>query len=1218
LTYRFFRSTFALLPLCVLLVASTGGLAAGELEELNFAKKLMRDGLYVAAAEEFQRFAERYPGSPHRAEALSQAGEAYMKAGKANEALGAFDTYMESYASGPDACRVRFHRGRILKALKRYADSADEFLQLADTYLDCALVDQALLEAGDCLLSAGEVSQATSVLRRLVQGRESSDVTPRGMFSLSLALERGGRDLEASEVLKKILESYPKSPVAALALLNLADKASARGEFDEAIAYLDRVEERFEELALRERAALLTIGILEGRGDDGRLLAETRDFIDRFRESPKRGEVYMKAIRAASRLRRHEDLLRLVRSFRAENTFSDPDGEIRLLEAGALAARGETERAITLLEDFRYDHPRSPLREDALRLDADLLYSAGRVEEARRVYSALMLEPLETARRGALLERMAEIAADHFADTTSALDYWTMVLESGGDLEEKALFRIGIFRERLGDRSGAVEAFGRLLERFPRGEYAAAAKKAVRRIGLRPDWTAEAARKLAEIAASTEDASHRSVRAGIVAIEEAGDPYRAVELLERGLRTKLPDSIRGMAKYELGAARYRISELQEASGKNHDKERERALSLWLETAREFVGTPWGGRAHRAYIEAKFDQWNAAERLARIDEYLSFYGKGEGRWWADRKKLEFLYDLAQKGDTLSLDRALTLSGELLGSGAPEGVRREAALRRGYLYRIAGDARAAASAFENFVSRYGEDSRSPAVLYDLGETYLELREYERAARVYRACMESAVQRELQEKSMLRMGDGYYYARRFEEAASAYADFSERYPSSPLAGEAIFREALALERLGEAGRADRIVESLAERDDLSPRLRAKVLRKRGERFILSGDFEKAGPPLEELVSLERSYENLFLLARARLGAGAYKEAADGFTRALGFDGADSCGVLSGRARANLGRGELGRARTDIESLERRCPGSRELAEVLLRRGIIESERGECALADSTLTGLRRRFAGTGEAMDALYYLALCDMKRGGYDRAVERLESFLGAAPQSELAPEAYFKLAGAHYAKGNHNLAARYYALAAESYDDPEQACLARRNLGRIYQELEDWEKAADTWKEISELHPEREGAVEALFNLGFCYNQTGRDELAYGVYKRIPDVAVSEEQRGRSHYWAGVSLKNLGRYAEAVREFLRVPYLRTGGMWGVTSKLEAAACCERLGETDEALKIYRDVIRNHGPASDWGRVASEAVRRITGETPGRDGSSGGGEDRRDGP
>ena len=1215
---RFSRSIPLLFLTCTILAAATIGLSAGEIEEFNFAKKLMRDGLHIAAAEEFQRFAETYPGSPRRAEALLHAGEAYMKVGKATEALGVFDSYMDSYASGIDACRVRFYRGRILKALKRYAESADEFLALTETYIECSLVDQALLEAGDCLLSVGEVSQATGILRRLVYGRESSDVTPRGMLSLSLALERSGRDLEASEVLQKILENYPESPVAALALLNLAGKASSGGDFDTAIAYLDRVEKGFEEQALRERAALLAIEIHSGRGDGDRLLAETLRFLERFGDSRRRGEVYETAIRTAWRLDRHEDILKLIKSFRSEEIFDDPSGEMRLFESRALAAKGETERAITLLDDFEYDHPRSPMRAEAYGLEADLLYGAGRVEEARRIYSALLLEPQEDTEREAILERMAEISVSHLSDTTSALAYWTMVLETGGELEEKALYRIGTLRDRIGDGKGAAEAFKWLLERFPQSEYAPAVEKTVARIELRPEWTAESARRLAEIAASREDAAHRSVRAGIVAIEEAGDPYSAVDLLELGLKGDLPDSIRGMAKYELGMARDRIAALLESAGNDHRREREKALSLWLETAREFVGTIWGGKAHKAYLEGKFENWNGAERLARIDEYLSFYKEGEGRWWAYRKKVEFLYDLAQRGDSLSLDRALSLSEEIIRSGAPDAVKREAALRRGYLFRISGDQEAAAAAFEDFVSRYGDDTRKAPLLFDLGETYLERKDYDRAARAFGTCLEEAAARDLQEKSMLRRGDSFYYARRFSEAASVYAEFSDRFPSSHLAGEALFREALAWERLGDAGKADAIIASLAKREDLSRRLRIKVLRKRGERFLLSGDFGNAGSLLEELVSMERSYDNVLLLARARLGAGEYEEAAAGFTQALRFEGADSCGVLSARARANLRRGESRRAQRDIEALEQRCSAAKVLAGVLLERGVIEVEGGECSLADSTLAGLRRRFAGTGEAMDALYYLAVCDMKRGGYERAIDRLESFLRAAPQSELAPEAYFKLAGAHFTKGNPNLAARNYALAAESFDDPERAYLSRRNLGNVYQDLEDLEKAATTWKEISEIHAGHDGAVEALFNLGFCYNQTGRHELAYGVYRRIPDVALSEEQRGRSHYWAGVSLKNLGQYAEAVREFLRVPYLKTGGMWGVTSKLEAAGCYERLQENDEALKIYRDVVRAHGPTSDWGRVASEAVSRITGETPGQEGSSGGGEARRDGP
>ena len=106
-------------------------------------------------------------------------------------------------------------------------------------------------------------------------------------------------------------------------------------------------------------------------------------------------------------------------------------------------------------------------------------------------------------------------------------------------------------------------------------------------------------------------------------------------------------------------------------------------------------------------------------------------------------------------------------------------------------------------------------------------------------------------------------------------------------------------------------------------------------------------------------------------------------------------------------------------------------------------------------------------------------------------------------------------------------------------------------------------------------------------------------MAYEVYSRIPGVAENEEQQGRAHYWAGIALKNLGRCEDAVREFLRVPYLRTGGMWGVTSKLEAAVCYERIGRIDEAKAIYTQIVSAHGASSNWGSMAQESLDRLEG-------------------
>jgi TolA-binding protein len=1209
----------SILVLVCLPLFSALGLRAGEIDELNFARKLLRDGMYIAAAEEFLRFSENHPDSKHRQEALISAGEAYMRAGRASDALRAFDAYVASYPAGQEACKAIFYRGRIFKALKRYGDASGEFLSVADRFPDCPYVGQALLEAGDCLLSAGEAGEAAAVLRRLVYGRESSDMTPRGMLSLSLALEKSGRDLEALKVLEELIDKYPDSPVAALAMLSLAEKEFERGDAESAIDKLRRIEKRFEEEALRERASLLAIRIYSDREDDRALFEEAIRFLDRYPESERRGSAYVTAIETAERLGEHERLIELARSYSEEEIFVDPAGKIALHRARALTSLRRTEDALRELERFRRAYGQSELLPEAYALEADLRSRSGDPMTAIKLYNLLLLEPVGDHLEADALESMAELSLAQLADTSAAIRYLRSLVDDQpfAMQSEKALFDLARLYEALGDEDEAGRAYSLFIKRFPESSRAEEARRRIEGLELRIHWGAEDAAELAKLAASEGDVARRSLDAGVLSLDRAGDAAMAIGLIERAIGAGLADTDLGKAKYKLGEAYILRARILESAGKNGDGDRKRALELWLETAREYIRTEWGGMAHRAYVEEKSSEWNSNERVARIDEYLSFYNEGENRWWALGEKVDVLYGIAQRGDSTSLDLGLSLSDQIIRSDAPAEIRREAALKRAYLFRLTGDLGKTSSAFADFLSRFEDDERSAPVLFDLGESYLGSKRYEEACDAFDRCIASQPSRSLAERCFLRRGDCRYYLRRFDEAARIYNEFSEAYAESDLAGEARFREALAREQMGDGEAADGILTELSMDESLPSRLEIKVLGKLGRRRLDQQRFDEARRYLEELLSYAASYETYLLLARAQFGSGDNRGSAESFSRALGFEDADSCEVLTGRARALIRIDDSKRALDDLANLLNRCPGYDGAAAVFLEKGIREVEQERCSDADSTFSHMRKYYGNANETNEALYYEALCDLKRGGYESGAQKLESFLRAAPASPLVPQAYFKLAGAQFAAGKYNLAARNFALAAEAFGDDDRAYLAWRNLGRVYQELEDWEKAAETWKRISESYPGKEETVEVLFNLGFSYNQTGRHELAYEVYKRVPNVSTTDEQRGRAHYWAGISLKNLGRYSEAVREFLRVPYLRTGGMWGVTSKLEAAGCYERVGETEEAKKIYEDVVRSHGSGSDWGRVASEALERIAAEEGRNPDSSKGGEGRPNG-
>ena len=1192
-------------------------LAAGETEDMRFAKRLMSDGMYTAAAEEFMRFAEKYPRSLQRPEALLSAGESYMQAGKAVEALDVLDAFLKDYPDDAGACKARFYRGDILKALKRYGEAAEELLIIPDEYHDCPLVARALLDAGEYLLSAGDAAGAAVVLRRLINEHERSELIPRGRYSLALALEQIGRKLEAGTVLEKLVSSYPRSPVSALALLRLGERALTDGDIAGAREFYSKILSDFEEQSLQEKASFNLIEIYRFLSDDKRLIEESARYLGRHSDSKRRGAVYMNAINASRRLGKLDRALNLIGDMGAEG-ITDTTGELTLITGRVLGEKGKIDEAAATLGEFRKYYPRSPHRREALVLEAGLLRRMGRPREAARLYHLALLEGAGGAEQFDALSAIAAISVEDMGDTLAGLRYWDAVAaeDSGGDAAEEALWRANTLRQRIGDRSGAVRGFRELLRRFPGGTYTGEAERRIAYLDAAPVPDVRSMRRLARVAAGRLRPVERYLESAVILLDEAGDTDGAAGYLDLLLEQKLPDTLRAKTRYYLGKVhmtRYRI-----AVGKGRDapEERREAISIWASVAGESAGSVWGERAHRAYIEENLAGWKPAEGLSRLEEYTRVYPRGPGKSWALSRKIDCLYELAGGGDEWAADSALSVYAELAAGGAPPAEMKEAALKRGYLLRIKGDAAGAAAAMEDFVAAYADDPRSMPVLYDLGETRLGLKEYERARSAYNRCLGSGPRISLAEKCVLRIGDCLYYLRRFEEAAATYGSFAGRFPGSTLGDEAIFRQALSYEWTGKRNEAEAILGRLAEKSDLTATLRTRVIRKLGASMLGRGEAAEATVFLEELVTLQRGALSLTLLGEAVQAGGDDRRAVKLFSDALKYENADSCRILAGRAKGYYGQNDFKRGAKDLDILESGCRDPNVRAGVLVEKGKVEMERGSVEDAASTLQHVRDTYPGTAEAAGALYYLAVCDLKRGGYEAAVQKLEALQAESPGTPIMDQVYFKLATAHYALGNKNLAAENYALSAEAAKDGDLAVLAWRNLGRVHQELGEWEKAAGAWKSITERFPEYEDIVEIFFNLGFSYSQAGRHEMAYEVFVRIPAVSRTEEQQGRAHYWSGIALKSLGRHAEAVREFLRVPYLKTGGMWGVTSKLEAGSCYELMGAVEQARKIYEDVLAAHGPGSDWGRVAREGLDRLAGGArpgaeEGRDGNGGNG-------
>jgi len=1166
---------------------------AGENEDFRFAEKLRRDKMFVAAAEEYIRFCDRYPESNLCPRALFLAGESWMQAGRAGNALESFQDYLNRYPGAEEVCKARFYRGRIMKKLEMYREAASEFLMVNDEYPGCALAGRSLLEAGESLLKAGNPEEASLVLRKLIKVTENDELIPIARYSLALALINMDRELEAYRELETLAEKYTDSPLAGMALLKLGKDAASSGRTDRAEEYFNRLLETRQEQNLREKGIFNLILLYSETGNREQLLEKARRYLSIFDQGERRVDVYHFAIKASDLLEDGEKTLGLIERYRAEYPEADSTGWTYGMKARIMGNRGETDRALEELNRMAERYPGSVYAPEILILKAELNSRKGRYSESARFYRMALSEGLDPELEDRALTQLARLYLSELNDTMAAAGLWEeAALSAPPELREKALFNAAGARESAGDLDGSAALYRKIIEEFPGGEREAEARRKLELISLLPEADQAFAGSVQRLLAGGEVP-------GSVLIDAAGTylDYSLVEqaliMLEEAAARQLDGDDPARLEFYMGQAhsdRYRRNLLR---GEENESDLEKALLHWRTAANRYSGTSWGEKSYRSYLELKFEDWNLSRRLSGLDKFMEYYGSRESRIWALGKKAEYLFAEAG-GAAWAADSALTVCRRWESLSPPECDIAEITRMKAYIYEQKGDFARAAEFLSRYTGEYSSCGCDPEAGYDLGELRIRLKQYSRAMEAYQYCLDCGTGA-MRMNCRLRKGDCYFYLKDYARAEQEYRSVSKRSPGSKAAAVADFRRALALEEMGEDEKADSIYTALLEKDNAGGSIRVRAMEKLGRKNLQTGNYNRAAEYYSELVRITGSPDNRMVYAEILLKQGDYEQAEKLFSGALRYEEADSLRILAGRAKAGYRAGRVERADADLALLREKKPSDRRIPEVILEKGRVLIENEQYGAARDLFDSLADRYDDYLD--ESLYYLALCDIQGGGYREAEEKLVRHLREAPHSSLSCAAAMKLAFVQAQMEKFNLAARNYSLAAESCTDRELRFRALRNLADIYQKMEKWEQASSVWFSLVEDYPARDDIVDILFNLGFAYGQSGQYRLARDVYTRITSITAEEAELGRAYYWIGINLKNLGEYEEAVRQFLRVPYLRTGGMWGVTSRLEAAGCYRKLGRYDEAAGIYRSVLQKYGEESDWGRIAAGYLEQI---------------------
>lgn len=131
----------------------------------------------------------------------------------------------------------------------------------------------------------------------------------------------------------------------------------------------------------------------------------------------------------------------------------------------------------------------------------------------------------------------------------------------------------------------------------------------------------------------------------------------------------------------------------------------------------------------------------------------------------------------------------------------------------------------------------------------------------------------------------------------------------------------------------------------------------------------------------------------------------------------------------------------------------------------------------------------------------------------------------------------------------------------------------RRAGKMFSEAK-YAEAIPLYEQVLTAPPEGVFPAELHTRIGDSHFRLGNFGKALGSYRSaLRDQKRSE--RAETQYWIGFCCFLLGRDAEAVAEFLKIPELYPeAGMWISTAYYWAARASERLGWKDRAAEYYR--------------------------------------------
>jgi tetratricopeptide (TPR) repeat protein len=1162
-------------------------------DDFRFAQKLYSDGYFDLASEQFLKFIQDYPDDFRIATAYFMRGKALLRLEKWEEARSAFLRVALEFSDSKFSAEALYNSALCLQKQSRWKESARSFLSISDYY-------------------------------------PKSEFSAKGMVEAGVIYRSMGDDLNAIPAFERIVREYPGTASAGMAYFNLAQIAEGQGNLAEALNYYQLAgkivgDETIIAISKIQRALLYRL-----KGDWSQAEAELSEL-----KSPPQYALYA-------------DLLKAVWTQKA----GDYDTAEKLFTKVRQNAKSDTLKLKTdtyigdnyyLKEDYesalKYYQKAPPSDSIYLRLGS-VYWKLNRIDQAVDAFSKVLkaegpiankefavLNLVELYSKGGTKVQISETLLDFLPnlrstphwDTfamgmgrlcyeegrySSAKQFLTELLNAVSPLSDDALFYSGMIAEIEGDAKRAVSLYQEYMSKYPGGDSAEGAF--FRAENLKSSLPAEDVMteitRLSTASARFKTSAELSLAWGKLYFNGFRDFEKACNQLNLTLSTKditREQTIEALELLALALKRRLSQQLQlsdslasvmqsylslAAQGKSAG-----AFTLYL-LQRQIATTPDSSRKRNTYVKG-------------LEEMVT-------RFPDDAILPEVLFELekllcASKAETV---KGIEYSLRLTEHFPQSPLCSKSAFMRGEAYLTLGDSSSAKREFENYIRKFPQgfdiftvkvklaelSDLSPdkiALLREildkyyyhsqvltlrekLGDWYFALGAYKDAVEQYTAisfiASEDFLNRAISNLDY-KIASSYYQNGDWAQAESAFLQCIQRSPNAKYWEQAV----KALAEI--ADRQNRLSDALKFYDNLAT-------RSQNEAVIIH--------------SWERMGEIYYVLNDFEAGRKLYLKLAE--------SASDSAKKMDYEASAIVGiyrQGQLDDARLEAQNFEKRYRKSSLLGNYLalffLEKGKALGKEKNFADALKSLQFLLTKYPKAPSAVEAEYEIGKIYLITNRYQEALDILTKMPGKYPGHRILSSVYITLGTYYYRQEQYQNALVSFQRVLDDTSARELWSIALNNLELTYKDLGLLEAALSVIARYLEIFPYAQDALSKRLASAQLLIQLKQYDRAIAKYQELLPQ-LDDKSHLEAQFYLGEANYQKGDYQQAVLEFMKVKYLDkgdTGLDWGVTSVYNAGKCYEKLGQLEEAVKLYREIIDKYGANSDYGRGAQQRIDYI---------------------